>query len=155
MTSFAWPLRVRGADTNVADYEFQGRVVVAAEATISLGNIANQAAGVTIIPLKQPNGQPLVVPAGAKVLNSFIDVLTPWAPVSGTNINIGYGTARNQIFAQTSIETAGIRTYTPTTAQISLNRVPFALPTTIEAMICVSGSNVPTAGELIILIEVF
>lgn len=153
MTSFAWPINARGRDTNVPSYRMEGRAVVLVEAKLSVGQFAGVTAGSSTIPLVQETGFPLVLPAGSRIHNAFIDIVTPVAPASGTNIVLGWS-GGSQIFSSTSIETAGMRTYAPTTAQISANRVGFTTDTTIEAIVSVSGTSARTAGEIFISLEI-
>lgn len=153
MTTFAWPINTRGRDTNVPSYRMEGRAVVLVEAKLSVGQFAGVTAAATTLPLIQNTGFPLVLPAGSRIHSAFIDIVTPITPASGTNITLGWS-GGSQIFSSTSIETAGMRSYAPTTAQISANRVGFTTDTTIEAIVSVSGTSARTAGEFFISLEI-
>lgn len=152
-STFTFPIRARGRDTNTPSYNMVGKAVILVESALSVGQFSGVTAAATTLPLIQNTGFPLVLPAGSRIHSAYIDIVTPVTPASGTNITLGWS-GGSQIFSSTSIETAGMRTYAPTTAQISANRIGFTTDTTIEAIVSVSGTSARTAGELFISLEI-
>lgn len=146
MTTFAYPVTQRGADTNRASFNTTLKTRLRMETSIGFAQTSSSAAAFTITPSN------FVVPAGARVDNVVIDVIDAWngaAALSGTTVNVYLGTA---VIGTGSLETAGRVTPTFTGAQLSVMASALAADTTISFVVSVSGSVVPNAGRAAALI---
>lgn len=142
MTTFSHPVNIKRRETFGDDVINTTQARVPAHYSVPV-NIAKTgtAAGVTTIPL-------FVAPAGATIFQCVIDVLTGYDNTT-TNIAVGKAGATDIIHTAVTANTAGRRTYSPTAAQISVNAIPLAADTTVQALVSIDTSAV-TTGSLIV-----
>lgn len=147
MTTFSYPLEIKtvnppatGVGLNVGKVPaYYVRKVNIADTGVAVGS--------TTVPL-------FVLPAGSRIVESFIDVVTPYNPAaSNTNVRVGTSTSTGIVFAATTVNTAGRRTATETGAQVSALGIAFSADTTIDALVSIDTSAV-TAGEFIVYVVV-
>jgi hypothetical protein len=145
MTTFSFPLEIKCREPLGPEAVNLVQARALAQYSIPL-NIAKTgtAAGVTTIPL-------FVAPAGSSIFNCTIDVLTGYDNTT-SNITIGTAAIANQVHSQVTVNTAGRRAYSPTAAQLSVNAIPFAVDTTVVAVVSIDTSAV-TAGNLLIHVQ--
>jgi hypothetical protein len=146
MTTFSYPLNIRNHEPLGADVVSmrEGRVSGRWSVVVGIAQTGT-AAGVTTIPL-------FVAPAGSSVYEATLDITTGYDNDS-TNFNIGTAAVPTRIKAATSVNTARRQNYAPTAAQISVNAVPFAVDTTIQAVVSIDTSAV-TAGSVIVHVQI-
>lgn len=150
MTAFSYPLQISRTEVpNGSALETRrGSVPFYLTRRVSVGEIGGGAVGATTIPL-------FVAPAGSRPINVFLDITTPANPgVGGTRTAIAVGTATSTgiLYASTTVNTGGRRTYAGTEAQVSANGIVFAADTTIQAVVSVDTSAI-TALEVIVYAE--
>lgn len=141
MTTFAYPVTQRGGDTNEASFNTRLQTLLRMDTTIGFAQTSVSGAANTITPSN------FVVPAGARIDNVRIDVLTAWAgsaALSGTTANVYLGSSL--IASGMSLETAGRIAPTFTAAQLSVMASALVADTTVSFIVSVSGSVVPNAG---------
>lgn len=145
MTTFTYPIQVKqvnppGTGVGAA---VRGKVPAYYVAMVSAG--AGIAAGVTTVPL-------FVLPAGSRVIDAFIDIVTAFNPgASNTNLRVGTSTSTGIVFAATTVNTAGRREATESGAQVSALAITFTADTTIDALVSVDTSAI-TAGEVRVVV---
>jgi hypothetical protein len=101
--------------------------------------------GVTTIPL-------FVAPEGSRVYEATLDITTGYDNTT-TNFSLGTAAVPDRIKSPTSVNTARRQGYAPTAAQISVNAIPFAVDTTIQALVSIDTSAV-TAGSVIVHVQI-
>lgn len=142
MTTFTYPILVKRREegtTNAAT--FGAEAYLARQATINTA-LTGTASGTTTIPL-------FVAPAGSTFINAFLDIRTAYDNTAGVNITIGTAAAPATIFAATTVNTTGRRTYAATEAQISANAVALTADTTVQAIVSITTSAVTTGNVLL------
>jgi hypothetical protein len=146
MTTFSFPLNIRGHEPLGPDVVSmrEGRVSGRYSITVGIARTGT-AAGVTTIPL-------FVAPEGSRVYEATLDITTGYDNTT-TNFNIGTAAAPTRIKAATSVNTARRQNYAPTAAQISVNAIPFAADTTIQALVSIDTSAV-TTGSVIVHVQI-
>jgi len=146
MTTFSFPVNIRGHEPLGPDVVSmrEGRVSGRYSITVGIAQTGT-AAGVTTIPL-------FVAPEGSRVYEATLDITTGYDNTT-TNFNIGTAAAPTRIKAGTSVNTARRQNYAPTAAQISVNAIPFAADTTIQALVSIDTSAV-TAGSVIVHVQI-
>ena len=137
MTTFSYPLQVKRPYLATDADSFTARTVIARQAGISVGNVGT-AAGTTTIPL-------FVIPAGSLITNAFLDIRTAFDNTAGVNVAIGFASNVSAAF-DTTVNTAGRRTYAASAAQVSTNAIPVSVDTTIQAIVSITTSAV-TVGD--------
>lgn len=145
MTTFTYPLQTKVVNPPVSGVgTTYGKVPAYYIKKVSVGDTGT-AVGATTIPL-------FVLPAGSRVVESFIDVVTAFDPAaSNTNLRVGTSTSTGVIFAATTVNTVGRRTATETGAQVSALAIALSADTTIDAVVSIDTSAV-TAGEVIVYV---
>ena len=141
MTTFAYPVTQRGGDTNEASFNTRMQTVLRMDTTVGFAQTSTAGAANSITPAS------FVVPAGSRIDDVRIDVLTAWAgsaALSGTTANVYLGSSL--IASGMSLETAGRVAPTFTAAQVSVMASAVTADTTISFVVSVSGSVVPNAG---------
>jgi hypothetical protein len=146
MTSFSYPLYIRNHEPLGPDVVSmrEGRVSGRWSVVVGIAQTGT-AAGVTTIPL-------FVAPAGSSVYEATLDITTGYDNDS-TNFNIGTAAAPTRIKSAVSVNTARRQNYTPTAAMISVNAIPFAVDTTIQALVSIDTSAV-TTGSVIVHVQI-
>ena len=146
MTTFSFPLNIRNHEPLGPDVVSmrEGRVSGRYSVVVGIAQTGT-AAGVTTIPL-------FVAPEGSRVYEATLDITTGYDNTT-TNFNIGTAGAPTRIKAATSVNTARRQGYVPTAAQISVNAIPFAVDTTIQALVSIDTSAV-TAGSVIVHVQI-
>jgi len=143
-TTFTYPVRTKRANEGLtAATSFDGRFTPAVQATINTTKTGT-AAGTTTIPL-------FIAPAGSTVLNAFMDIRTAYDATADVNVQIGTSALPATIFAATTVNTAGRRTYSGSAAQVSANAVAFTADTTIQAIVSITTSAV-TVGDILVTV---
>lgn len=146
MTTFSYPLNIRNHEPLGPDVVSMREGRVSGRYSITVGTAqTGTAAGVTIIPL-------FVAPEGSRVYEATLDITTGYDNTT-TNFNVGTAAAPTRIKAATSVNTARRQSYAPTAAQISVNAIPFAVDTTIQALVSIDGSAV-TTGSVIVHVQI-
>ncbi len=142
MTTFSYPVYVKRPNEGVGDANtFGAELLIARQATINTTKTGT-AAGTTTIPL-------FIAPAGSTFVNAFLDIRTAYDNTAGVNITIGTPAAPATIFAATTVNTTGRRTYAAAEAQISANAVPLTADTTVQAIVSITTSAVTTGNVLL------
>ena len=142
MTTFSYPLDIKRAEPTGSDAVNLQQARVPAHYTVLLNTAkTGTAIGATTVPL-------FVAPAGSRVYECVIDITTAYDNLS-TNVRVGVPTSTGILFAATTANTAGRRTYAGTAAQVSANGIPFAVDTTIQAVVSIDVSVV-TAGSMLV-----
>ena len=145
MTTFSYPVNIRGHEPLGPDVVSMREGRVSGRWSITVGTAqTGTAAGVTTIPL-------FVAPEGSRVYEATLDITTGYDNTT-TNFNIGTAAAPTRIKAATSVNTARHQNYAPTAAQISVNAIPFAVDTTIQAVVSIDTSAV-TTGSVIVHVQ--
>jgi hypothetical protein len=146
MTTFSFPLNIRNHEPLGPDVVSmrEGRVSGRYSVVVGIAQTGT-AAGVTTIPL-------FVAPEGSRVYEATLDITTGYDNTT-TNFNIGTAAAPTRIKAATSVNTARRQNYAPTAAQISVNAIPFAVDTTIQALVSIDTSAV-TTGSVIVHVQI-
>jgi hypothetical protein len=146
MTTFSFPLNIRGHEPLGPDVVSmrEGRVSGRYSITVGIAQTGT-AAGVTTIPL-------FVAPEGSRVYEATLDITTGYDNTT-TNFNIGTAAAPTRIKSAVSVNTARRQNYTPTAAMISVNAIPFAVDTTIQALVSIDTSAV-TTGSVIVHVQI-
>lgn len=145
MTTFSYPLTIKTVNPPATGVgAATGKVPAYYIKKVSVGDTGT-AVGSTTIPL-------FVLPAGSRVVESFIDVVTAYDPAaSNTNLRVGTSTSTGIVFAATTVNTVGRRVATETGAQVSALGIVFSADTTIDALVSIDTSAV-TAGEVIVYV---
>jgi len=139
---------VKGKDVNLPSVSFKAGAVVVVPTSVTFAQFAAVSAGATTIPL-------FVAPAGMRVVDGYLDILTPATPTSGTTAQIGWG-SNGQIIAEASVNTVRRLTHSPTTSAVMVSLgVPFAADTTIEFKLSTSGTATYTAGHFNIQVMLY
>jgi hypothetical protein len=142
MTTLTYPIQAKRVNEGAAATDtFQGYTVIARQATINTARTGT-AVGATTIPL-------FVAPAGSTFSNAFLDIRTAYDNTAGVNIAIGTAAAPATIFAATTVNTTGRRTYAAAEAQISANAVALTADTTVQAIVSITTSAVTTGNVLL------
>jgi hypothetical protein len=146
MTTFSYPLNIRNHEPLGPDVVSmrEGRVSGRYSVVVGIAQTGT-AAGVTTIPL-------FVAPAGSSVYEATLDITTGYDN-DATNFNIGTADAPTRIKSAVSVNTARRQNYAPTAAMISVNAIPFAVDTTIQALVSIDTSAV-TAGSVIVHVQI-
>lgn len=152
MTTLTYPLNIKVRANEPVSSVPADRVLGASPfylvRKVSVGDIGGGAIGATTIPL-------FVAPAGSRPINCFLDITTAANPGVGTTrtaIAVGTSASTGILYAATTVNTAGRRTYAGTEAQVSANGIVFAADTTIQAVVSVDTSAI-TALEVIVYAE--
>lgn len=140
MTTFTYPVLINRADTYPAYTSAAGRVNFSRRVTISTAQTGT-AVGTTTIPL-------FIAPAGAYFQDAFLDIRTAYDNTAGVNITIGTAAIPATIFAATTVNTTGRRTYAGSAAQVSANNIVLTADTTIQAIVSITTSAV-TEGNVV------
>lgn len=142
MTTFSFPVNIGDREppgpepVNLVQARVPGRFSVVVD-TSKTGT----AAGTTTIPL-------FVAPAGANFYECVLDITTGYDNAT-TNIQVGTPGATARLYAATTANTAGRRTYAGTAAQVSANAIRLTADTTVQAIVSIDTSAV-TAGSVIV-----
>lgn len=141
-TTFSYPLQVKRITLATSADDFTAKTVIAKQATINTTKTGT-AAGTTTIPL-------FVAPAGSRIINAFLDITTAY---DNDETKVAVGTAANagQVFAATTVNTAGRQSYAASAAQVSANAIAFTADTTIQAVVSITTSAV-TAGSAVLTV---
>ena len=145
MTTFTYPIQVKGGDTNRISNGFLANGVFTVQKELSLGNIDTSATEDTAVG---------VVPAGVKVQNWYLDVIST---LEGTSVSGGrfeFGTAASvSAFGTVLVTVANTGRYQPVFTAAQLNRMYTYLSTdtSLAVRYTTSTSGVPTkfAGFLV------
>jgi len=146
MTTFAYPVTQRGADTNRASFNTNLESQLMMETSIAFGQTSLAGVANTITPAN------FIIPTGARITDVVADIRTAWAgsaALSGTTLNFLQGTA---VIGSLSLETAGRVRPTYTGAQLTAMASGVSVDTTVSFVVSVSGSVVPNAGLASLLI---
>lgn len=147
MTTFSYPIEQKRVEMGESGANaVKGKVPAYYITKVSAGSTGT-AVGSTTIPL-------FVAPAGSRVWDATLDVITAYDPGVGTtntNLRIGTATSTGIVFAATTVNTVGRRTQTMTGAQVSANAITFTVDTTIQAIVSIDTSAV-TTGEVLIAV---
>ena len=142
MTTFSYPLDIKRGEPTGSDAVNLQQARVPAHYTVLLNTAkTGTAIGATTVPL-------FVAPAGSRVYECVLDITTAYDNLS-TNVRVGVPTSTGIVYAATTANTAGRRTYAGTAAQVSANAVPFTVDTTIQAIVSIDVSVV-TAGSMLV-----
>ena len=142
MTTFSYPLDIKRGEPTGSDAVNLQQARVPAHYTVLLNTAkTGTAIGATTVPL-------FVAPAGSRVYECVLDITTAYDNLS-TNVRVGVPTSTGILFAATTANTAGRRAYGGTAAQVSSNAIPFAVDTTIQAVVSIDVSAV-TAGSMLV-----
>jgi hypothetical protein len=146
MTTFSYPLTIRNHEPLGPDVVSQREGRVSGRWSVVVGTAqTGTAAGVTTIPL-------FVAPEGSRVYEATLDITTAYDN-NTTNFSVGTAAAPTRIKAATTVNTARRQAYAPTAAQISVNAIPFAVDTTIQAVVSIDTSAV-TTGSVIVHVQI-
>ena len=146
MTTFSYPLNLKNQEPTGPDVVSQREGRVSGRFSVVVGTTQTGiAVGATTIPL-------FVAPAGSRVYEATLDITTAYDNTT-TNFNVGTAAAPTRIKAATTVNTARRQAYAPTAAQISVNAIPFAVPTTIQAVVSIDGAPV-TTGSVIVHVQI-
>ena len=138
---------MKGGDTNEASYNFRAGAVVVATARVTFAQHAAVSASSSSVPL-------FIAPAGSRVVNANVDIINPRLPASGATLQVGVSGNTAMIIAEASCETVRRLSHSPTTsAVLSALSIPFAVDTTIEMKVSVSGTGTGTAGEYFVWVQ--
>lgn len=143
-TTFSYPLQVKRPSQATDSDSFTAHLLAAKTAPIT-ATLTGLGAGTTTIPL-------MVLPAGSIIINGFLDIRTAFDNTAGVNVKIGTPTNVSVVF-DTTVNTAGRRTYAAAEAQISVNSIPLTADTTIAAIVSITTSAV-TVGDALLTIFV-
>jgi hypothetical protein len=145
MTTFSYPLEQKRPEMGESGANAaKGKHPANYLTVVSVGQTGT-AVGATTIPL-------FVAPAGSRVWDATIDILTAANPGVGTTrtaMAIGVPTSTGIIFAATTVNTGGRRTQVMTAAQVSALAIPFTADTTIQAVVSIDTSTI-SAFEAIV-----
>lgn len=144
MTTFTYPVDVKRPNEGVTDQTTFNAATQLVRQTVINTTKTGTAAGTTTIPL-------FIAPAGSTILNAFMDIRTAYDATADVNVQIGTSALPATVFAATTVNTAGRRTYAAAAAQISANAVAFTADTTIQAIVSITTSAV-TTGDILVSI---
>lgn len=142
MTTFSFPVNIRrhefiGDDpVNTAVARVPSRYSFVLDTTKT-----GKAVGATTIPL-------FVAPAGSNFYECVLDITTAFDNLD-TKITVGTSANPATLYAATSINTAGRRTYAGSAAQVSTNAINLTVDTTVQAIVSIATSTV-AAGSVIV-----
>lgn len=143
MTTFSFPVNIgrhehiSGDAVNMQDARVPSRYSVVVN-TAKTGT----AVGATTIPL-------FVAPAGSTFYDCVLDITTGFDNTAGVNIAIGTAAAPATLFAATTVNTEGRRTYVGTGAQVSANSIALTADTTVQALVSINTSAVTTGSVIV------
>lgn len=148
MTTFTYPVNIKPfQETAVSGAgSVQGKAPMYLIKRVSVGETGT-AVGATTIPL-------FVAPAGSRPIDCFLDITTAADPgVGGTRtaMAIGVSSSTGILYAATTVNTAGRRTYAGSAAQVSANAIAYTADTTINAIVSIDTSAI-TAFEAIVYV---
>lgn len=148
MTRFTYPVQLKSADVNIPSVSFVANTLFPVLMSLTFTDTSTSGAAFTV---KGP-----IVPAGIRTRGISVNLNASWNSVSGTTLTINAGATNlaTGIDLQTSTGNFKIAP-TFTAAQVSNHAVPFAVDTTLEMVVSVSGSVVPSAGSALIMVEMF
>jgi hypothetical protein len=136
MTTFSYPLEGKRPEmTATGAGAVKAKIPFYMIATVSVGQTGT-AVGSTTIPL-------FIAPAGSRVIDAFLDITTaadPGEAGTRTGMAVGTSTSTGIIYASTTVNTAGRRTYGGSSAQVSANAIVFSADTTIQALVSIDTS---------------
>jgi hypothetical protein len=142
MTTFSYPLNLKrpemaesGAGAVTARVPARYSVVVDTSRT-------GVAVGATTIPL-------FVAPAGSTFYECALDVVTAYDNTAGVNITVGTSAIPATLFAATTVNTEGRRSYAGTAAQVSSNSIALTADTTVQAIVSITTSAVTTGSVIV------
>lgn len=142
MTTLSYPIDIKRGEPTGSDAVNQQQARVPAHYTVLLNTAkTGTAIGATTVPL-------FVAPAGSRVYECVLDITTAYDNLN-TNVRVGVPTSTGILFAVTTANNAGRRAYVGTGAQVFANAVPFAVDTTIQAIVSIDVSAV-TAGSILV-----
>ena len=142
MTTFSYPLDIKRGEPIGSDAVNQQTARVPAHYSVLLNTAkTGTAIGATTVPL-------FVAPAGSRVYECVLDITTAYDNLN-TRVAVGTPTSTGILYAATTANTAGRRAYVGSAAQVSANAIPFAVDTTIQAIVSIDVSVV-TAGSMLV-----
>jgi hypothetical protein len=145
MTTFSYPLEGKRPEmTESGAGAVKAKIPFYMIARVSVGQTGT-AVGSTTIPL-------FIAPAGSRPIDCFLDITTganPGEAGTRTAMAIGVSTSTGIIYAATTVNTAGRRTYAGSAAQVSANGIVFSADTTIQALVSIDTSVI-SAFEAIV-----
>lgn len=142
MTTFSFPVNIKRPEMDATGAGVvTGRVPTYYSVPVTLG-MTGVGPGATTLPL-------FVAPAGSRVYDCVIDVITGADQTANTNIQIGTPTSTGIVFAATSANTAGRRAQTMTGAQVSANAIVFSADTTVQAIVSIDTSAIGTLETIV------
>jgi hypothetical protein len=142
MTTFSYPVNITRHEPLDGDaINMQSARVPARYSVVVNTAKTGTAAGATTIPL-------FVAPAGSTFYECVLDITTAFDNTT-TNIRVGTATSTGILYAATTANTAGRRTYAGTGAQVSANAIALTADTTVQAIVSIDTSAV-TAGSVIV-----